>query len=149
MRLRFEPVTETNRAQAEALGVLPEQTDFIESVAECMKEADELKVWRPVGIYDGGNMVGFAMYGCFEEEGQNGRVWLDRLLIDRRYQGKGYGAAALEGLLERLRGEYGKKEIYLSVYENNSVAIALYSKAGFRFNGEADTKGEKVMSLIR
>ena len=38
-------------------------------------------------------------------------------------------------------------DIYLSVYEENHVAISLYQSYGFKFNGELDTKGEKIMVL--
>ena len=74
-------------------------------------------------------------------------MWLDRILIDRRYQKKGYGKAAVLALLKRLQLEYGNKQIYLSVYENNEAAVNLYQQTGFQFNGKLDTKGEKIMSF--
>lgn len=146
MSLHFEPVTGENREQVLKLGILPEQKTYIETVAQCLGEAGEYEVWRPVGIYDGDLLVGFAMYGFFQEEyPPAGRLWLDRLLIDARYQGRGYGRAALTGLLERLSGEYPGREIYLSVIPGNDVAIRLYGQFGFRFNGEKDVHGEDVM----
>lgn len=145
MNLRFEPVNPANRRKVEGLQTLPKQADFIESVSDCMAEADELKEWKPVGIYDGDLLVGFAMYGCFDGSNQEAEVWLDRILIDGNYQGKGYGKAAVRGLMKKLYEEYGKEQIYLSVYENNVAAIALYEKLGFRFNGKLDAKGEKIM----
>ena len=98
-----------------------------------------------VGIYDGPTVVGFAMYGCFAQPEPEGQLWLDRLLIDRAYQGRGYGAGAVAALLERLPKEYGKDRVFLSVYDDNQGAIRLYEKLGFAFNGELDTKGERVM----
>ena len=41
------------------------------------------------------------MYGFFWEYLPFGRLWLDRLLIDRRFQGLGYGRAALAALLDQ------------------------------------------------
>ena len=70
-----------------------------------MREADELELWRPVGIYDSDTLIGFAMYGYFPEPAP-GQLWLDRLLIDKRYQGKGYGKQAVLSLLDRLHTEY-------------------------------------------
>ena len=49
--------------------------------------------------------------------------------------------------LERLEREYHKKRIYLSVVEANRPAAALYESFGFRFTGERDTHGERVMCL--
>lgn len=96
MTLHFEPVCPENRKEIEKLKLYPEQTGFIESVAECMAEA-------------------------------------------------GYGKAAVHALLERLHHEYDCKKVYLSVYEENLTAIALYKQIGFYFNGACDTKGEKIM----
>lgn len=148
MELRFEPVCPENRKEIEALQLFPEQSGFIESVAECMAEADELNQWKPVGIYDNDILIGFSMYGYFSEPRPQGRLWLDRLLIDKNHQGKGYGKAAVLALLDKLHREYGQSKVYLSVYENNKTAIALYTQAGFYFNGEYDTKGEKIMVCI-
>ena len=144
--LHFEAVNSRNRAEVEHLEVFAEQSGFIESVTQCLQEADKLELWRPVGIYDRGMLIGFAMYGYFPEPAP-GQVWLDRLLIDRRFQGRGYGRAALAALLERLEREYHKKRIYLSVVEANRPAAALYESFGFRFTGERDTHGERVMCL--
>ena len=64
--------------------------------------------------------------------------------IDRRI---GELNGALAALLERLEREYHKKRIYLSVVEANRPAAALYESFGFRFTGERDTHGERVMCL--
>ena len=130
-QLHFEPVNSENRMEAENLSVFSEQSGFIESVGECLQEADNLNLWRPVCIYDGDILVGFAMYGYFPSPFP-GRLWLDRLLIDKRYQGKGYGRQAVLALLDRLHAR----------------AIRLYEQIGFCFNGEYDTKGEHVMVYL-
>ncbi len=40
MQMHFEPVTDENRSTIEALRPSLEQINFIESVKECMSEAD-------------------------------------------------------------------------------------------------------------
>ena len=137
-QLHFEEVTPSNRTEIERLEIFSEQSGFIESVSACLQEADALDLWRPVGIYDGSTLIGFAMYGFFPELGE---LWLDRLLIDKRYQHKGYGEQAVLALLDRLSTEYGQDTIYLSVYVDNTGAIQLYQRIGFCFNGRYDTKG--------
>ena len=85
------------------------------------------------------------MYGYLPFLGE-GQLWFDRLLIDKQYQHKGYGRAAVAALLKRLQQEYPSCScVYLSVYEDNTAAIRLYRQAGFSFNGEYDTKGERIM----
>ena len=147
MKLHFEPVCPENRKEIESLQIFAEQIGFIETVAECMTEADEFCQWRPLGIYDGDVLVGFAMYGFFPYEDTHGRVWLDRFLIDNRYQGKGYGKAALKLLITRLFCEYQCNTIYLSLYQQNKHAYHLYTSFGFQENGEKDVNGETVMCL--
>ena len=144
--VRIVPVTEQDRPIAEALEVHQHQRGYVEPVWECLEEADRLSDWRPVCIWQGETAVGFAMYGRIRENGQ-ARVWFDRLLIDRRHQGQGYARAAMEQILALLREQYPSEDIYLSVYEENRIAVALYQSCGFRFNGELDDKGEKVMIL--
>lgn len=150
MSLRFEPVTEANRADVLALSVAPGQEGYVETVAQCLDEARQSRAWRPVGIYDDDTPVGFAMYGFFWQYLPLGRLWLDRLLIDGHFQGQGYGKAALAGLLARLEAQYPRRrKIYLSVYNGNAPAIHLYRQFGFQFTGELDTHGEKVMCRRR
>ncbi len=143
-RIHFKSVSGENRKEVEGLTVFSEQAGFIESVSECLQEADELELWRPVGIYDNDILIGFAMYGYFPEP-VPGQLWLDRLLIDKKYQGKGYGKQSVLLLLERLHTEYQSDTVYLSVYENNPHAIKLYQQIGFQFNGKYDSKGEHIM----
>ena len=138
---------------AESFGRLQKKTEsigkniFIETTAQCLTEADKLSVWRPVGIYHKETLIGFAMYGLFLEYPPNGRVWLDRLLIDAPFQGKGYGKAALQLLIQRLWKEYHYPEIYLSLFAGNDAAEHLYRSFGFEYIGEKDTGGEDVMKL--
>lgn len=82
MELFIVPVTDKNRDTAENLRVYPEQSGYIETVSECMQEADELKDWKPVCVCDGDKTVGFAMYGLISEDKYT-RLWFDRFLIDR------------------------------------------------------------------
>lgn len=139
------PVTSENRNAILSLSVKSSQLGFIETTAQCLEEADSEPRWRPVGLYEAGQLVGFAMYGAFSNEGP--RVWLDRLLIDQHFQSRGYGHKALELLIEKIRAEYNCNTIYLSLYEDNHAALSIYQQYGFYLTGELDTKGEKIMCL--
>ena len=147
MKLHYEAVTDALRQDVLALRTVKGQEGYIEPVSQCLEEACDDCRWRPVAIYDEDNIVGFAMYGYFlPEYPPDGRLWLDRLLIDARCQGKGYGKAAMSDLLHRLYREYPDRDkIYLSVIRENQAAISLYEQFGFVFSGERDTKGEYVM----
>lgn len=147
MNLKFENIDSYNYNEAINLKVKESQEGFIETVSECLDEAKELSLWRPVGIYDNNEIIGFAMYGLWKNEGSLGRVWLDRFMIGENFQGNGYGKVSLKSIINKIAKEYKCSEIYLSIYENNTVAIDLYKKFGFEFNGELDRNGELVMKL--
>lgn len=147
MELSIQKISRRNRNQVLGLSVAEDQKGFVETPAQCLREARRLWLWRPVAIHAGGETVGFAMYGKFPREGEHGRVWLDRLLIGAQFQGRGYGGKALCVLCALIRKEYRCGALYLSCYPENKAAIALYQKAGFRFNGEKDINGEDVMVL--
>ena len=135
--LHFEAVNSRNRAEVEHLEVFAEQSGFIESVTQCLQEADKLELWRPVGIYDRGMLIGFAMYGYFPEPAP-GQVWLDRLLIDKKYQGKGFGRQTLDAAMALIRMyPFGKADkVWLSYEPENVRAREIYRKYGFVENGE-------------
>ena len=146
MDITLTPVTAENRAAAEALRVGADQVTFIETVSECMEEADALSQWHPMGILHSGELIGFTMYGYFVES-WGGRLWFDRLLLDRHFQGHGWGKEAIHVILTQMRREFPGEDIYLSVYDDNPHAISLYHFYGFEFNGELDINGEKIMRL--
>lgn len=142
--LRILPVGPENRAACLGLRTAPGQEGFVESVEDCLREAQGYAAWRPVALLRGEEVVGFAMYGFFPMYKPAGRVWLDRLLIGAAHQGRGYGRAALDLLLARLRAEYGNRDVYLSVVAGNEAAARLYASFGFVRTGEKDVGGEEV-----
>ncbi|MGE7690938.1 GNAT family N-acetyltransferase [Lysinibacillus sp. NPDC097214] len=145
MFTEIRDITALNKEEVLTLRIADNQQDFIESTEQCLAEAKEDKRFIPVGLYKEDHAVGFAMYGMFPQKDNSQRVWLDRYFIDERYQHKGLGKYFLQQLIQYLVAKYSCQNIYLSVYDNNTVAIQLYKKFGFVFNGELDTKGEKVM----
>ena len=146
MDLKLIPVTKENRSEALTLAVGIGQEHYIETVEECLDEADKNSEWEPVCIYDNDTMIGFAMYGNITLKEGN-QVWFDRFLIDHRYQHMGYGRKSVELIIDQLHKEFPGMDIRLSVYEDNEVAISLYKSFKFEFNEERDVNGEAVMIL--
>ncbi|MBD7908090.1 GNAT family N-acetyltransferase [Sporosarcina gallistercoris] len=145
MNLEIHDVTATNYRDILELKVAQSQKEYIETPYECLEESVEWKQFKPVGLYADGELVGFSMYGFFKGEGHNGRLWIDRLLIDERFQGRGLGTAFMRKLIETVSKEYGEQPIYLSVYPENEGAVRLYEKLGFKFIEERDVNGEHIM----
>lgn len=145
MTVIINEVTKDNINDILKLRINEEQQSFIETPQQCLDEAKVCSNFQPVGLYWEKNLVGFAMYGFFPDEGINGRVWLDRFLIDSKHQGLGLGSIMLSALIQRLEQEYSCNEIYLSIIADNQGALHLYQKFGFKFNGEVDSNNEKLM----
>ncbi|ABV86369.1 GNAT family N-acetyltransferase [Shewanella pealeana] len=143
--LMIQAVNETNIEALLALQLNAEQRGFIESIPECLQEAKEDSRYTPVALCIGEQVVGFAMYGLFNESQQD-RVWFDRFLIAQDYQGRGLGKAFAQLLLAFLFKHFQCQQIFLSVYPNNLSAIALYQQLGFKFTDERVCEGEHVMN---
>jgi N-acetyltransferase len=71
-------------------------------------------------------------------------VW--RLMIDFRHQGKGYGEQTLRHVIERARTMPGIKSVSLSYVMAEGSAKPFYEKLGFRDTGKID-EGEMEMRL--
>lgn len=158
--LKLAPVTRSNVWQLLKLRVLEEQRDFIASNTESLVEAylalsSGGHAW-PFGIYDDDTPVGFLMIGYgADEEWENPPAYaregytLWRLMIDRSYQGRGYGRAAIMLALDFIRtfpcGQAGT--CYLSYESANTRARALYLSMGFAETGDMD--GDEAVAVMQ
>jgi len=125
------------------LAVLPEQERFVHSakqMIEDVKEEAELHAGlfeiladeRPVGLV------------CYADLPELNVYNLCQFFIDKRYQGRGYGKAALLLVLERMREEGRYKRVSVTYHEGNDAALRLYESVGFVHTG-AEFEGDKDM----
>ena len=158
--VRLEPINAKNVWEIIKLKVGDAQKEFVApndiSIIEAYIAMTENGHAFPFGIFDGNVPVGFLMIGydvddSYENPPQiaygNYSIW--RLMIDQKYQMRGYGRKALQLALDFIRtGPCGKAEYcYLSYERENEVAKKLYSEFGFRENGETDD--EEVVSVLK
>ena len=146
--IRFEEITNKNIWKVCALEPFEEQKDFvaenIRSLAEAFATRNEGHNALPLAVYHDDELIGFVMIGKGtvgeEDESElikeNYCLW--RLMIDRKYQGKGYGRQTLDAAVRLIRtfpfGEAPK--VWLSYEPENTRARELYHRYGFRENGE-------------
>lgn len=146
MGLVIKDVNESNWREIIALSVSKEQEAFIETNGQSLLEAayDVSLQWRPLALYDDGQLVGFSMIGAKQDKS----MWLDRLMIDAQFQGKNYGTLFIPLLIDFMKEQYEIKRIYLSVHEENERTIPYYQRFGFVDSQEYDPEnGELVMYL--
>ncbi|HRW94123.1 MAG TPA: GNAT family N-acetyltransferase [Thermotogota bacterium] len=121
------------------------QTGFVAPNMYSLAEAKVDGVSIPRAVYAGEQMVGFVMF-WFDEI--NGMGYIDRLMVDHRFQGKGYGKKAMQLVIQYLLSQPNCQRIRTSYHPDNAVADKLYASLGFETTGEID-HGEVVAVLDR
>lgn len=116
-----------------------------------LRSPDQAYVYRdqcqPFGVYADDRMAGCVMVIC-DYDVPEYDIW--HLMIDRAFQGKGCGKAAVEKCLEYIDAKpFGaSNRVALTCYKDNKAALRLYQSLGFRFTG-AEDDGEFEMALYR
>ena len=132
------PITDTNRQAVEALRVSPTQERFVSSVPESLQEAADEPDGRAIywAVYADETPVGFVMIA--DEVGAPGYIahYLWKLLIDERYQRRGYGSATLDLIVEYFKSRPGVDVMWTSAGRGDGSPIPLYMRYGFERTGE-------------
>lgn len=144
MNVTLRDVTMENFHECIKLNVREEQKNFVAGNTFSLAEAKADGVSNPLAIYLDDQMVGFIMY---DFEPKENRGYITRLMIDTRFQGRGYGRAAMQQVIERLRQIPGCREIRTSFAPSNTIAERLYTSLGFEHTGEVDA-GEIVVRAL-
>lgn len=143
IKVELLPVTGIIRSQVEALELASSQTNLVASNKDSLLEADEDANARPRAIFVAGTLVGFLMYDATSEV----RIaQLYRFMIDKSFQGRGYGKAALQAVLAEIRMLNHVDQISICYEPENLAARQLYAKAGFVEEG-LDEDGEMIAHL--
>lgn len=125
------------------LKVAEEQKSFVATNLFSLAQAKAFPECNCMAIYHEEELVGFTMY-CMDFDDKE--YWIYRLMIDAKYQSKGYGKAAMEKLIERIKEDKDHQVIYLSFEPENDRAKEMYEKLGFEADGRV-IDGEIVYRL--
>ncbi|MBU0596146.1 GNAT family N-acetyltransferase [Candidatus Bipolaricaulota bacterium] len=143
MDVTLREITNDNFIECIRLTVSEDQKNFVATNVYSLAEAKADGVSNPFAIYADDLMVGFIMYD-FEPEEDRG--YISRLMIDARFQGNGYGRAAMQQVIDRFKRIPECKEIQTSYAPANAAAEHLYEDLGFRQTGE-EIDGETVVRM--
>jgi len=152
MSLELRPVTVENWNSLIKLKVREDQKDFVASnlysIAEAQFGFDEEGHWSlfPFGLYVENEPVGFAMTGLNYAHSHFQGLIL-RLMVDEKYQGNGYGRAAMELMLATFRADECVSVVCITYEPENNPARKLYASLGFEETGEF--MENEVMALLR
>ncbi|MCC2097702.1 MAG: GNAT family N-acetyltransferase [Hyphomicrobiales bacterium] len=99
-------------------------------------------------IYSGRRLVGFIMYEPCIDDGQPHEYLIYRFMIDRRHQGKGYGRAALQRVIDTIKQDPQWKCIRICYMPENKAARKFYGSLGFEEAG-IDEDNEIIAEIRR
>ena len=141
-------ITEENFIDAFDLRLADGQEAFvshpIRSLAQAYVYRDQC---QPFGIYADDKMVGYVMV-IYDYDIPEYDVW--HMMIDASAQGRGYGGAAMDRVLDYIRTKpFGDSDrVALTCNRDNLKALALYRRKGFLPTGnEYDEETELAMTL--
>ncbi|MEE1812917.1 GNAT family N-acetyltransferase [Streptomyces sp. BE133] len=146
--VQLREITDDNRDAVRALRVRRRQKQFVASVSKSLKEATKKPEANPWyrALYRDDEPVGFVMLSWKPPAGPyKGRHFICRLLVDKRYQGRGIGREALTQITALVRTD-GATELLTSYEPGDGEPWPFYRKFGFEPTGEIDD-GEIVLRL--
>ncbi len=118
------------------LSVADDQKKFVASNLYSLAQAKTNPLLHPFAIYGEevigrsieaeDEMRGFVMYQLMEGVG-----FIMRLMVDQRFQGQGYGEAAMKEVLHRLQMNPETEFIATSVHKENPRTLEFYKRLGF------------------
>ena len=161
LNLHLEKITCDNYYKICNLRVTKEQSGYVAANTMSLVHAyialsqGEIKPF-PFGIYLGKKPIGFVMigyngYADGDPEFMKDSYFIWRFMIDRRYQGKGYGRRAFALAMDFVRTlPCGPAELcWLSYEPENEVAKKLYLSFGFAEAPEHYIEGEEMPAILK
>jgi diamine N-acetyltransferase len=143
MDVTLRDITTENFIERIRLGVAEDQKGFVATNAFSLAEAKADGVSHPPAVFADGRMVGFIM---FDFEPEEARGYISRRMVDARFQGNGYGRAAMAQAIDRFKGNPECREIQTSFAPASAIAETLYLSLGFEHTGET-VDGETVVRM--
>lgn len=146
--LKLMEVNEENWLEYRSLSVSEDQKGFLDSPVGILARGyvyrhDRARV---IGIADDDRAIGLALVRDLDEE--PACYDLQQFMIDARFQGKGYGTAALRLILLDLEKERKYDCVEVCVKKNDAAALRVYEKVGFVDTGYIDEEAPDCLNLI-
>ena len=151
MTVSLREIVDENREAVLALRVAPGQERFVGSVRGALADAAEYPQANPWyrAVYADDEPVGFVMVSWDVEPRPPviiGPWFLWKIIIDERYQGRGYGAATVRQIADIVRAA-GATELLTSYVPDDAGPDGFYRRIGFVPTGDLDAAGEIIVRL--
>ena len=136
--VELRAIAENNFLDAFQLKLAPGQERFVSHPIRSLAQAYVYREQcQPFGIYAEGKMVGYVMV-IYDYDVPEYDIW--HMMIDESAQGRGYGSAALDRVLDYIRTKpFGDSDrVALTCNKDNAIARKLYESKGFAASGVED-----------
>lgn len=143
MAISLQDINQSNYEAVCELDVTEQQEAYVACNMWSLVEAFYNDGHTCKAIYDGDQPVGFLMW--VQESASKMSIW--RFMVDKKYQGKGIGRAALTLAIDVISQTAGVEEIEICYNPENPVAGNFYSTFGFQETG-MDEDGEDMLARI-
>ena len=151
-KVSLRPITPENLDECISLKVADHQKGFVDPNIYSLAKASVSPNYHPFGIYDADAhyrsspaMVGFIMYDLSNAVG-----FILRLMVDEKFQRRGYGRAAMIEVIRRLKLHSEVERIATSHDRKNEAAARLYDNLGFvdwKHESRTDDSGQRYLIL--
>ena len=136
--VELRAIAENNFLDAFQLKLAPGQERFVSHPIRSLAQAYVYREQcQPFGICAEGKMVGYVMV-IYDYDVPEYDIW--HMMIDESAQGRGYGSAALDRVLDYIRTKSfgGSDRVALTCNKDNPIARKLYESKGFAASGVED-----------
>ena len=156
-KIKLVSVTEENWIEVASLTVTDEQKRFLAPpigilargyvYRDCNAKVYAVSLEEKAGeTEDSVIIIGVALVREFTDEPLG--YDLQQFMIDKRYQGKGYGTRALLLILDELKKEHHYDHVEVCVDKEDAPALRVYEKCGFVDSGFIDEDMPDSVNLI-
>jgi histidinol dehydrogenase len=140
------PVDKANHEAVLALQVADGQRHLVAAPDRSLAQVAYEPGGRALALFDGDTVVGMMLlYDARQDDDEPAnQLYVWRLLVDARFQQRGYGRRAMQWVVdEARRGRYA--EVGLSHVDQPGHAGGFYEKLGFAYTGEMDGVERKML----
>ena len=141
--VNLRPISEENVLAVIRLDVTEEQKEFVAPNSVSIAQAAHTTNRWERAIYAGDDPVGYVL---LSEDRKKPRYYLWRYMIDKRYQGMGFGGAAMRQVIDYVRTLPDASEMFLTYVPHENGPRDFYAKFGFVDTG-IEHEGELEMRL--
>ena len=149
MNIQFKDITPENWRIINGLKVKEEQQEYVALNVAIVARAYAYRMdnSKAIAIYNGDIPIGLIMQRDYTNDNKLICI-LDQFMIDKKWQGKGYGKQAMIKWISEIEKTSIYHSIELCFIDGDVVAEKLYKSLGFVRTPEYDDQDELVMCKI-